>query len=253
VDFFTAILLGAIQGLTEWLPVSSSGHLALAQHYFGWAAPVAFDVMLHFGTLLAVIAYFWRDIKGLFYYRAKGLQYLFLIVAALIPTAVIGLSFKSVFESMYSQPLLIAVALVITGVFLIVAERFSQPSQEPDVGSAFLVGLAQGVAVAPGISRSGATIGMGLLSGFKREEAARFSFLLAIPAVIGAAALEGVKSFTLAGLDPLGVIAGTVAAAVVGYWSIGFLYGFLKRGKLSPFAYYCFALAAVVFAAEFFR
>lgn len=250
MDFVSAVLLGILQGLTEWLPVSSSGHLALAQHYFGVAAPVAFDVMLHFGTLLAVVAFFWRDIRGLVYYRQEGLRYLALIAVALVPTAVIGLAFKGFFESMYSQPLLIAIAFVVTAAVLLVAEKFSTPQQEPDLGSAFLVGLAQGVAVAPGISRSGATISAGLLSGFKRDEAVRFSFLLAIPAVLGASLLEGAKAFSFAGLDPLAVAAGTLAAAAAGYWSIGFLYRFLRKGKLSFFAYYCLALAAVVFAVE---
>ncbi|PIT85240.1 undecaprenyl-diphosphatase [Candidatus Micrarchaeota archaeon CG10_big_fil_rev_8_21_14_0_10_59_7] len=244
MDIISAIFLGALQGITEWLPVSSSAHLALAQHYFGVSAPVAFDVMLHFGTLLAVLAYFRKDIVRL----ASDIRYLWLIAVALIPTAIIGFAFKGFFESMFSQPATIAVALLITAVFLVVAERFSHESRKQGILPAFVVGIAQGIAVAPGISRSGATIGAGMLLGLKKEDAAKFSFLLAVPAILGASALEGVKAFSFAGIGAAEIIAGTAAAAIVGYFSIGLLLDFLKKGRLYVFSAYCVLLALAVLA-----
>jgi undecaprenyl-diphosphatase len=244
MDPLQALFLGALQGLTEWLPISSSGHLALAQHFFGIAAPVAFDVALHLGTLLAVFVYFWKDIIAIVKHLARKSpeQKLAInIILACIPTAIIGFAFKPQFEAMFGQPLAIALALAITGVILLLAGR-KAGKKEITNKSALIVGIAQGIAVAPGISRSGATIGAGLLLGLKRESAALFSFLIAIPAVIGAGAFE-VKDAAFAGIDPLTVLLGTAVAAIVGYACIGLLMSVLKRGRLAIFAYYCFGLA----------
>lgn len=251
MDLITSILLGALQGFSEWLPVSSSGHLALAQHYFGVSAPVAFDVMLHFGTLLAVTAYFRKDILALFKRALKGdFRYVAFLLLAMVPTALIGFALKDYFEAMFSQPLLIALALTITGAFLYASQRLSNGKRSLNARSSLLIGVAQGIAVAPGISRSGATIGAGLLSGLKRKEAARFSFLLSIPAILGATALEGTKALSFAGLPIESLIAGVVAAALVGYACIGLLLRFLEQGKLHYFSGYCLTLAAIVLAVE---
>lgn len=246
MNWVAALLLGALQGLTEWLPVSSSGHLALAEHYFGVEAPVSFNVMLHFGTLLAVTAFFRRDFREIF----GDKKLLAGIAIASIPTAVMGLALKPFFESLFSSPAAIAFALLATAAFLVVSEKL-KPVKRPFFGSAFFVGVAQGLAIAPGLSRSGATIGAGLLSGFSREKAARFSFLVAIPAIAGATLLEGVKAFSFAGLDAFTVFAGVAAAAVTGYLSIGVLLDAVKKKRFSWFAAYCFVLASAVLLFEF--
>jgi undecaprenyl-diphosphatase len=247
MDVFQALLLGLIQGLTEWLPVSSSGHLALTQHFFGITAPVAFDVALHLGTLFAVFAYFWKDITSTIRNigRKSPEQRLALnVVLACIPTAIIGFAFKSQFEAMFGQPLAVAGALGITGIVLLLASKRAG-KKEITGKSAFIVGIAQGIAVAPGISRSGATIGTGLLLGVKKETAATFSFLIAIPAVIGASLFE-IRGAAFAGIDPLTVLLGTAVAAVVGYASIGLLMSVLKKSRLGIFACYCLGLALLV-------
>lgn len=262
MDVFQALFLGALQGLTEWLPVSSSAHLALAQNFLGLGAPVAFDIMLHFGTLLAVLAFYARDIAAIFknfLKRDSREQKLAAnIIIASIPTALIGFAFKDFFEAMFSNPAAIAVALVITGIWLLLASRAKKGVR--DMGArdmrgrdAFFVGVAQGISVAPGISRSGATIGTGMLLGADGKEAARFSFLAAIPAIIGAAIFEGRNALSsFSSIDPAVVLAGTAAAALVGYFAIGLLLRALERNKFEYFAYYCFTLAGIVFAARLF-
>ncbi|PIO06053.1 undecaprenyl-diphosphatase [Candidatus Micrarchaeota archaeon CG08_land_8_20_14_0_20_59_11] len=246
MDILSAIFLGALQGITEWLPVSSSAHLALAQHYFGIAAPIAFDIMLHFGTLIAVIAYFRNDIAKIM--ERRDARYLCLLAAALVPTAIIGFAFRGFFEAMFSEPAMIAVALLITAAFLLISEKLSRDNKKLGIISAFMVGIAQGISVAPGISRSGATIGAGMLLGVKKEDAAKFSFILAIPAILGASALEGIKAFSFVGIGMAEVLLGTATAAIVGYFSIGLLLDFLKKGRLYVFSAYCALLALAVLA-----
>ncbi|MCX6777868.1 MAG: undecaprenyl-diphosphate phosphatase [Candidatus Micrarchaeota archaeon] len=271
VGILEGILLGILQGITEWLPISSSGHLALAQHYFGVAAPVSFDIFLHVGTLIAVCAYFRDDIAG--FAGKTGLWINVLI--ALVPTAIIGFAFKDFFESMFSSPTYIAGALAITGIWLLIT-RNANGKGHVDGARAFIIGIAQGIAVAPGISRSGATIGAGMLMGIERTEAARFSFIAAIPAVIGAGAYEAIAGArgavgagayeAVAGLGVLGAngagaygavgetlildagtVAGVVVAAIVGYLTIGLLMRVVERGKFWWFGVYCLALAGIVF------
>ncbi len=259
MDILDAIILGIIQGITEWLPVSSSGHLALAQHYFGIDASVAFDIVLHLGTLLAVFIYYRNDIlslaKGVLARDANSLRFASLIIAAAIPTAIIGLLLKDFFESMFASPLSIAIALSITGIFLILSSwissrRLKAPAAktrnaEPGTASALIIGIVQGIAVAPGISRSGATIGTALLLGIGKEEAARFSFLAGIIPILGAAVLEG-RHAVDAGIDVLPALAGFATAAIAGYLSIGLLLRLLKESRFQWFGYYCLLLSAAV-------
>ncbi|MEW6748737.1 MAG: undecaprenyl-diphosphate phosphatase [Candidatus Micrarchaeota archaeon] len=262
MDILEALALGMIQGITEWLPISSSGHLALAQHLFGTEVPVSFDIILHLGTLLAVIAYY-REylislVKGVLARDAKSLRLASLLIITAIPTAIIGLIFKDFFESMFSDMLSVAIALAVTGVFLIFAGARTRkpdsgtPNPKPGTATpgpgtrdALLIGLAQGFAVAPGISRSGATIGTALLLGIERNEAARFSFLAGIAPILGAAILEGRHALSLdIGLFPLA--AGFITAAIVGYLSIGLLLRFLKESRFHLFGYYCLLLSAAI-------
>ncbi|MEW6328684.1 MAG: undecaprenyl-diphosphate phosphatase [Candidatus Micrarchaeota archaeon] len=252
MDIFQALFLGVLQGLTEWLPISSSAHLALAQNFLGLGARIAFDVMLHFSTLLAVLAFYARDIlaiaKNFLKRNSREQKFVMNIIIASVPTAIIGFAFKDFFESMFSSPLLIALALLITGAWLMLASRAGKGERGVSGREAFVIGVAQGLSVAPGISRSGATIGAGLLLGVDKKEAARFSFLAAIPAIIGAAIFEGRKA-VFSSVEPSAVIVGTAAAALVGYFAISLLLRVLEKNKLEYFAYYCFALAVFVIGA----
>ncbi len=252
VSILEAILLGIIQGITEWLPISSSAHLALTQHFFNIGGGVAFDVALHFGTLLAVVAYYRNDLaalaRGMLKKDEKQVKLLVLLLISLIPTAVIGFAFKDFFESLFEKPQIIAVELILTGIFLMLAGKRKNNTKTMGKKSAFLVGIAQGISVAPGISRSGATIGTALLAGIKQEEAARFSFLAGIIPILGASLIEG-KEVLKTDIELSAVIVGIATSAIVGYLSIGFLLKTLRESKFQWFGYYCIVLAGIVLVA----
>ncbi|MFH1106320.1 MAG: undecaprenyl-diphosphate phosphatase [Candidatus Micrarchaeota archaeon] len=259
MDLLQAVFLGALQGLTEWLPVSSSAHLALAQIFLGLKVPIAFDLALHLGTLLAVFAYFWKDIIGIargffsFDWMNAGFRTAVLVVLAMVPTAVTGFAFKGFFESMFSSAFLIGLALMLTGTFLFLASQAVNKNREIGATESVAIGVAQGIAVAPGISRSGSTISAAMLLGVPAEKAARFSFLLGIPAILGASAFEiAGEQVELAAIPAFSLIAGIAAAALAGYWSIGYLLGILRTAGLRRFAYYCWAVGLLAAAASVF-
>jgi undecaprenyl-diphosphatase len=259
---FEAIILGILQGLTEFLPVSSSGHLILAQWATGWTGELmnnlTFDVALHVGTLIAVLWYFWRDwmrfgaacfnvLRGSAPdYEARLVWY---IVLATIPAAVIGMRYENVVETLFRNPLLVAAALVAGSIAMWLADRYSK--QEHRLASmtfhhAFFVGIAQALALVPGISRSGITISAGLAGGYKREDAARFSFLLSTPVIAGAAMLK-LKHLSLHSNEAVvGFVLGTLSSAIVGYLAIRFLIRYLERHSMNVFVWYRLALAAAV-------
>jgi undecaprenyl-diphosphatase len=265
LTWLAAALLGVVQGLTEFLPVSSSAHLVLARAFFGWnvdegAFGLAFDVALHAGTLVAILAYFHRDIavmlaaapEVLSANRGPG-KVARVIVIGTIPTALVGLLFAKWLEEHLRTPTVIAVTLTIGAVWLLAAERFGARTRDEDAltaGGALLVGTAQASALIPGMSRSGSTISMAMLLGMTRESAARFSFLLGIPAIGAAAAKEGVKVLKTgmtahdAGLFAVGML----TSAAVGFITIRFFLKYLTRHSLNVFAYYRLALAAVTVA-----
>jgi undecaprenyl-diphosphatase len=265
MTWLAAALLGVVQGLTEFLPVSSSAHLVLARAFFGWnvdegAFGLAFDVALHAGTLVAILAYFHRDIAVMFAAAPEVLsanrgpgKVARLIVIGTIPTALVGLLFAKWLEEHLRTPTVIAVTLTIGGVWLLAAERFGARTLDDDAltaGGALLVGSAQASALIPGMSRSGSTISMAMLLGMTRESAARFSFLLGIPAIGAAAAKEGLKVLKAgmtahdAGLFAVGML----TSAVVGFITIRFFLKYLTGHSLNVFAYYRLALAAVTVA-----
>lgn len=260
MSFSHALLLGLLQGLTEFLPVSSSGHLVIVQHFLpGFDQPgLAFDIMLHLGTMVAVMIYFRRDI-GLM--LVSPLQHgqeartyrkmLGLIVLASVPTALIGLGFKDVFEGMYEDVRLVAMMLLVTGVLLFLSERFRRPGRKEGqltISDALVVGTVQGLAIIPGISRSGSTISILLLKGVDGETAARFSFLLALPAVFGAAllSLRDLQQVATAEIPMYLVGAGT--AFLVGLVSIHCLLAVVRRKRLIGFAIYCWLVGAGLLA-----
>ena len=255
-DLLAAAMLGVVQGVTEFLPVSSSGHLVLFQQ---WLPPVgdhvAFDLILHLGTLLPVLFVYRRDLLSIPsdvvsgtgpMLQRTGVKLLLLMVIGSIPTAVVGLLFQDVFEQLFANPVSVGAAFAVTG-FVLFSTRYMRRGErmERDVAwwQAVVVGLAQGVAITPGVSRSGSTIAAGLLLGFKREFAARYSFLLSIPAISGAFLLKA-RDMELAhaALGPL--LVGFVAAAVSGYVALVVLLRLVKAGDFSRFAWYLWAVAA---------
>jgi undecaprenyl-diphosphatase len=255
-----AALLGVVQGLTEFLPVSSSAHLILARAFFGFDGDkfgLAFDVACHVGTLVAVAIYFRRDIARMAAAIPRladltdpDVRLMWLIAVGTIPAIVAGLLFKSRIEEHLRTPPVAAVALAAGAVLFFVAERTGAKNREERTltfAEAFLIGCAQAVALIPGVSRSGATITVALLIGLRRAEAARFIFLLAIPAILGAAASEGPKLLK-AGLGdtaPLFLI-GVVSSAIVGYAAVKYFIRYLANHSLAAFAWYRLALAATV-------
>jgi len=251
-----SLLLGAGQGLTEFLPVSSSGHLALAQHFMvGFHQPgILFDVMLHLGTLLAVVVYFRKDLLALAiapWQRgeegAANRHLLGLLVAGSLPTAVIGLLLKRTVEQFLEKPAGVAALLLVTGTLLFVAERFRHRGkrQKLTLVDALLTGVAQGVAVFPGISRSGATIATLLLRGVDGADAARFSFLLSLPAVCGAALLS-LKDLSGIATEEIPLyLAGAAVASLVGFMAIHWLLAAIRKERLYAFAIYCWIVGSL--------
>ncbi len=251
MDVLWAVVLGLIQGLTEFLPVSSSGHLVLAGHLIGLPPTgLVFELLLHLATLAAVIFYYRVDLAALLLAvpracRAPWLGYRedadvrlgLLIVVASVPTAVIGLAFKDQFEALTAYPQAVGVALLVTAALLL-ATHFIQPSERHlDLRAALLIGLAQGLAITPGVSRSGATIAVALLLGIATVHAARFSFLISIPAIAGAAMLKLREGFDQ--LELLPALLGFVVALVSGYLALHWLVALVKARRFAAFAPYC--------------
>lgn len=271
LNIFYAILLGLIQGLTEFLPVSSSGHLVIFQQILDiQEADMTFDVILHLGTLVAVFTFYWHDIVAMikeFFlwigeligvkkprasYEDNGHRVLmFMLILATIPTAIIGFLFNDLFEKLFSSIRVVGFTLLITGTLLWISNKMAKgrkQAKDIKVKDAVTIGLLQGVAITPGISRSGTTIFAGLLRGFNIELATKFSFLLSIPAILGAAILEGRKVLKLGqGIsNGFPMLMGFVMAAISGYFAIRFLVDLINRRKLHYFSYYCWGVGVFV-------
>jgi undecaprenyl-diphosphatase len=248
----TAALWGLIQGLTEFLPVSSSGHLILVPAVFGFEEPtLAVSVMLHLGTLLAVVTYYRRDLLRLLHLRSdpEARRILMLLAVGTIPAALVGLTLAGPIDTVLSEPWMVAVQLMISGVILLFAllvARGARRLAEGRWSDGVVVGLAQALALVPGISRSGITITAGMAQGFERAEAARYSFLLSIPAIAGAGLLEGLDLARYGGFS-WDLLVGMAVAAVVGYLAIAVLLRVLTRVGLLPFAAYCLVAGAAAY------
>jgi undecaprenyl-diphosphatase len=247
-----AIILGIIQGITEWLPISSSGHLVLAQNLFGLAPPVIFDVILHLGTLIVIFIVFAKDIKelclGVFKREKKHLKMLLYLFLGSLPIAFAGLLFNDFIKSIFHSPVTVGISLLFTALLLFLS-KYPRKDKKLTITNTFIVGLAQMLAILPGISRSGSTIAVGLMQGIKREEAARFSFLLVIPAILGATLLEIGNLGTITNMPAL--IAGTITSIVVGYIALRLLLHIIKKGKFYLFGWYCLALGIIVLLLAF--
>jgi undecaprenyl-diphosphatase len=267
VDLLTAGLLGVVQGLTEFLPVSSSAHLILAREFLGWnaeafgrARALAFDVACHVGTLGAVVAFFRREVTALLgavpraFSSAPGPagRQLWLIAAGTAPVVVAGLVWTDAVEAATRTPTVAAVALLSGAVLLLAIERVGTHGKAEDtltVPGALAIGVAQSIALVPGVSRSGATIATGMALGLRRDAAARFAFLMSMPAILAAAAKEALELRTigLAASDAPVFIVGVMTSALVGYATVKYFLRFLVMHRLDVFAWYRIGLAAATF------
>jgi undecaprenyl-diphosphatase len=240
-----AVFLGIIQGLTEFLPISSSGHLVIAQSLLGVIQPGnEFEVLVHIGTLMSVLVVFKADIfELLFNIRSKNTQkYISFIILGTVPAVFIGLGYKDFIGSLFDNLRTIGIALIFTGIVLFNSQFAIKKNLKHSIYTALLIGCAQAIAIIPGVSRSGMTISMALFLGFLPREAARFSFLLAIPAISGAGILTMIdlngssNDFIITG------IIGMSSSFLVGFFALKWLLGWLEKGKIYYFGIYCFLI-----------
>jgi undecaprenyl-diphosphatase len=258
-----ALLLGIVQGITEFLPISSSGHLVLGEALLGvHTHGIAFEVFVHFGTFLAVLTIFWGDCWNILkawgaalrrpspgywslcYQEDPFFRLGVLIILGTVPAVIIGLLFEHEVETAFSNPLFVSCALIVTGTILL-GTRWTRP-RDTRFGMirALMIGAAQAFAILPGISRAGSTIAGGMYAGVERSEAARFSFLLALPVIFGASVVEG-KELLHTGVpsqEVVTLLVGTIAAFGAGTIALKWLLGVIRRGRLDRFAYYCYAV-----------
>jgi len=255
-----AIFLGVIQGVTEFMPISSSGHLVFFQSLFRLKEPqLFFDVMLHLGTLLSVIVFFRADIQEILQGIGRvlkkkegthqGAKFFLWIILATVPTGLMGIIFHDWFKSLFSRPKVVGIMLLITGLGLFLTRWVKKEGRDIEkMGwkDSILIGVVQGIAIIPGISRSGATISAGLFCGLDRELSGKFSFLLSIPAILGATLLEAKKMDM--GQDLWIPLMGSVVAFGVGILSLTFLMKIIKMGKIPNFSYYCWGVGLIMIA-----
>lgn len=268
MEIFQSFVYGVVQGLGEFLPISSSAHLIITPWLFNWKDPgLGFNVALHWGTLLAVIVYFRNDIKllakGFWHSLFKSTRDLetniyqklaWLIILASIPGAIIGKLLEAKAESAFRSPLLIAITMSVFGLLLLISDWYGKKVKNLDritKKDAFLIGLGQALAIIPGVSRSGGTIATGLFLGFKREDAARFSFLMSLPIIFGAGLLkfnqfhEGVSTGQL--------IVGFITSAIFGFLSIKYLLRYISKHDYKVFVWYRFLLTLIIISVLFYR
>lgn len=263
--FFEAIILGVVQGLTEFLPISSSAHLTLLPQLFGWDAALlnslAFDVALHFGTLLAVIIYFWHDLIQVVQAWTRSLvqpakrsdpnaRLGWYIILGTLPAVIAALLFKESIETTFRTPWIVGIWLIGFGLVMALVEAIARRERDMKSmhwGEALVVGVAQALALMPGVSRSGSTIIAGMLMKFKRAEAARFAFLLSVPAIVGAVVFN-LKDLAAVAVEHswLTLFIGATAAAMTGYGCIKFLLAYLKERTLYIFVIYRVILGVII-------
>jgi len=270
MDIIQAIIMGMVQGLTEFLPVSSSAHLVIAPELLGTQSSLAFDTLLHVGTLVAVIGYFWKDITSMIKSFVSSLldiprgkfkegvaddpykRLAWLVVVGTIPAGLMGVLLKSKFEALFNSVTIVGFFLLVTGVILWGSEWIAKRNidkkgkdvKEVSFTNSLVIGVFQGLAIAPGISRSGSTIAAGLFSGLERKLAARYSFLLSIPAILGAALIQA-KDIVSFDANTEVLIAGFLSATIFSYLAVKFMMGYIQKHSLNLFAIYCWILGAL--------
>jgi len=262
LDILQAGILGLVQGLGEFLPISSSAHLVIVPWLFNWEDPgLTFDIALHIGTLIAVAIYFWKDwlqliTKGVTDARSREGRLFWYLVLATIPGAMIGLLLEKKAETSFRNPVLIAIMLIVLGIVLYWVDRKSVKNIEAEnisLKTSFLIGLSQALAIIPGVSRSGITMTTGLVLGLTREGAARFSFLLSAPIIFGAAIVKVPHIIANPAVITTNFIVGMVVSCVTGIASIGFLLRYVQTKTFLPFAWYRFILGALILTIVFLK
>jgi len=252
MNWLEALVLGIVQGLTEYLPVSSSGHLAIGSYLFGidGADNLTFTILVHVATVLSTFVVLWSEIdwilKGLFKFKMnEETRYALNIVVSMIPIGIVGLLFKDKVEAVFGSGLFIVGCMLLLTAALLIFSYYAKPRQKEKISikDAFIIGLAQACAVMPGLSRSGSTIATGLLLGNKKESLAQFSFLMVIPPILGEALLDVIKLVkgeeAFGGIDTLPLVVGFVAAFLSGCVACKWMINIVKRGKLIWFGIYC--------------
>ena len=266
LSILQSLWLGVVQGITEFLPISSSGHLVLGKAIIGvHTEGVAYEVFVHFGTFLAVVTVFWSDIWNMLgalgrivrhpspnnwlrnYREDIFLRMAILVILGTIPIVVVGLLFKSGIEAAFSSPLFVSFALIITGTLLLGTRWINSADTQFGIVRALLIGVAQSFAILPGISRSGSTIAAAIYLGVERSEAARFSFLLALPAIFGAAVVESLELLqsNISSQQVMTFFIGMIVAYISGMIALKWLLGVIRRGRLDRFSYYCYTIGLV--------
>jgi undecaprenyl-diphosphatase len=262
LDILQAGILGLVQGLGEFLPISSSAHLVIVPWLFNWEDQgLTFDIALHIGTLIAVAIYFWKDwlqliTKGVTDARSREGRLFWYLVLATIPGAMIGLLLEKKAETSFRNPVLIAIMLIALGIVLYWVDRKSAKKIEAEnisLKTSFLIGLSQALAIIPGVSRSGITMTTGLFLGLTREGAARFSFLLSAPIIFGAAIVKVPHIIANPAVITTNFIVGMVVSCVTGIASIGFLLRYVQTKTFLPFAWYRFILGALILTIVFLK
>lgn len=252
MSWFEALVLGLIQGLTEYLPVSSSGHLAIGSYLFGIEGEenLTFTVLVHVATVLSTLVILWSEIdwifRGLFKFRMNDeTRYVLNIVVSMIPIGIVGVFFKDKVEEIFGSGLLIVGCMLLLTAALLTFSYYAKPRQKEKISlrDAFIIGLAQACAVMPGLSRSGSTIATGLILGNKKENLAQFSFLMVIPPILGEALLDVLKAVkgeaAFGGIDTFPLVVGFLAAFISGCIACKWMINIVKKGKLIYFGIYC--------------
>ena len=261
MDWLQALILGLVQGLTEYLPVSSSGHLAIGSYLFGIEGEenLAFTVAVHVATVLSTLVILWKEIdwifRGLFKMQLNDeTRYVINIIISMIPVGIVGVFFKDTVENIFGSGLLIVGCMLLLTAMLLTFSYYAKPRQKEKISlrDAFIIGIAQACAVMPGLSRSGSTIATGLLLGNKKEKLAQFSFLMVIPPILGEALLDILKAVKgeelFGGIDTMPLIIGFLAAFISGCLACQWMINVVKKGKLIYFGIYCAIAAAITIA-----
>ncbi|TGX81543.1 undecaprenyl-diphosphate phosphatase [Palleniella muris] len=264
MDWLQALVLGIVQGLTEYLPVSSSGHLAIGSYLFGIEGEenLAFTVVVHVATVMSTFVILWSEIawllKGIFKFEMNDeTKYMLNIVVSMIPIGIVGVFFKDTVEEIFGSGLLIVGIMLLCTATLLTFSYYAKPRQKAKIGlrDAFIIGLAQALAVMPGLSRSGSTIATGLLLGNKKENLAQFSFLMVIPPILGEALLDVLKAVkggeAFGGIEALPLAVGFIAAFVSGCLACKWMINIVKKGKLIYFGIYCAIAGAITILCNF--
>ncbi len=266
MEILKIIILAIVQGLTEFLPVSSSGHLALAEYLLGIESPgVTLEVFLHFGTFMSVLVIFWKDIikiiLALFGNFWKVWKYKAImkenedfamgiyIIISMIPAGIVGLLFEEQIDGLFDNILVVGIALIVTGTVLFLTQWAQNEKRPLNWWRTILMAIAQAIAIIPGISRSGSTVSTGMFLGMPRKKVAKFSFLMALPLIFGATVMQARDAFQSEGFVWSGIIIGTVTAFLFGYFAVKWLLRAITNGKLYVFGFYCLSLGflAIIF------